>query len=135
MTSDETFLLSFGGMQPNCLNNTLNMKNSDENNELPTIRRSSYYDIEKFISLSETNKHNLCILSFNIKLLNSKFCELEAFVDALATIDFKFSAICLQESWLAETDDQSLIQLKGYNCISQGKSCSNKGGLVMYIDQ
>ena len=47
MTSDETFLLSFGGIQTNCLNNILNMKNSDENIELPTIRRSSYYDIEK----------------------------------------------------------------------------------------
>ena len=44
MTRDETFLLSFGGIQPNCLNNTLNMKNSDENNGLPTIRRTSYYD-------------------------------------------------------------------------------------------
>ena len=63
MTSDETFLLYFGGIQPNYLNNTLNMKNSYENIELPTIRRSSYYDTEKFISLAETNKHNLCILS------------------------------------------------------------------------
>ena len=137
MTSDETFLLSFGGIQTNCLNNILNMKNSHENIELPTIRRSSYYDIEKFIVLAETNKHNFCIfiISSNIQSLNAKFCELEAFVDELATIDFKFSVIFLQESWLAETDDQSLIQLKGYNCISQGKSCSTKCGLVMYIDQ
>ena len=135
MTSDETFLLSFGGIQPNCLNNTLNMNNSDENIELPTIRRSSYYDVEQFISLAETNKHNLCILIYNIQSLNSKFCELEAFVDELATIDFKFSVICLQESWLAETDDQSLIQLKGYDCVSQVKSCSNKDGLAMYIDK
>ena len=45
MTSDETVLLSFGGIQPHCLNNTLNTKTSDENIELPTIRRSSYYDI------------------------------------------------------------------------------------------
>ena len=107
-------MLSCGGigLQPNCLNNTLNMNNSDENIELPTIRRSSYYDIEKCISLAETNKHNLSNLSYNIQSLNSKFCELEAFVDELAMIDFKFSVICLQESWLAETDDQSLIQLK-----------------------
>ena len=69
MASDETLLLSFGGIQPNCLNNTLNMKNSDENIELPTIRRSSYYDIEKIISLAERNKHNLCILSSNIQSL------------------------------------------------------------------
>ena len=28
----------------------------------------------------------------------------------------------------------SLIQLTGYDCISQGKSCSSKGGLLIYID-
>ena len=33
--------------------------------------------------------------------LNSKFRELESlYVDELATIDFKFSVIFLQESWL-----------------------------------
>ena len=29
----------------------------------------------------------------------------------------------------------SLIQLTGYDCISQGKSCSSKGGLLIYIDK
>ena len=32
------------------------------------------------------------------------FCEQEAFVDELTTIDFKFSVIFMQESWSAETD-------------------------------
>ena len=94
-------MLSFGGILPICLNNTLNTNNSDENNDLPTIRRSSYYDIEQFISLAETNKHIFCILSDNMQSLNSKFRELESlYVDELATIAFKFSVICLQESWL-----------------------------------
>ena len=43
--------------------------------------------------------------------------------------------ICLQESWFSDTGDLSLIQLSGYDCISQGKSCSNKGRLITYIDQ
>ena len=43
--------------------------------------------------------------------------------------------ICVQESWLSENDNLSLIQLTGYNCISQGKSCSSKGGLLIYIDK
>ena len=29
----------------------------------------------------------------------------------------------------------SLIQLTGYNCISQGKGCSSKGGLLIYTDK
>ncbi len=44
-----------------------------------------------------------------------------------------FSAICVQESWLSEGDDTSLIQLEGYECILQGKSCSSKGGLIIYF--
>ena len=32
-------------------------------------------------------------------------------------------------------DDLSVIQLNGYECISQGKRCSNNGGLITYIDQ
>ena len=49
--------------------------------------------------------------------------------------NFKFSVICLQESGISEKYDSSLIQLNGYNCVSQSKSCSDKGGLVMYINQ
>ena len=42
--------------------------------------------------------------------------------------------ICLQETWLSENDDLSPFQIEGYNCVSQGKSCSNNGGLLLYID-
>ena len=31
-------------------------------------------------------------------------------------------------------DDMSIFQIDGYDSISQGKSCSNKGGLAIYID-
>ena len=34
----------------------------------------------------------------------------------------------------SENDYLSLIQLTGYDCISQGKTCSSKGGLLIYID-
>ena len=48
--------------------------------------------------------------------------------------NFKFNVICLQESWKTDNTGRSQIQLPGYNCIIQGKSCSEKGGLVIYID-
>ena len=47
---------------------------------------------------------------------------------------FKFSAICLQETWLTDNDDMCLFSLPGYECISQGKHCIGKGGLVIYVD-
>ncbi len=30
-------------------------------------------------------------------------------------------------------EDNSQLQLKGYECISQGKSCSSKAGLIIYL--
>ena len=56
------------------------------------------------------------------------------FVEDLRSINFKFSVICLQERWKADNDDFSQICLDGYDCITQGKKCSNKGGLLMYVD-
>ncbi len=44
-----------------------------------------------------------------------------------------FSVICIQESWLSEVDDISQIQLEGCKCITQVKSCSAKGGLIIYL--
>ena len=70
MTSDESFLLFSGGMELNCLNNILNTKNNNDDNELPIIRRSSYYDADMFSILAEQNKHNLSVLSSNIQSIN-----------------------------------------------------------------
>ena len=48
--------------------------------------------------------------------------------------NFKFSVICLQETWLSDNDYVCLFSLPGYECISQGKHCSGKDGLVIYVD-
>ena len=136
MVTDETFLQFTGGISNSCLNNSLSIGNAiDENNELPIIRRSSYYDFDTFSSLAKKQGKQLSILSSNIQSINAKFSELEAYVNDVSSSNFKFSIICLQESWLSENDDLSLIQLTGYDCISQGKSCSSKGGLLIYIDK
>ena len=74
------------------------------------------------------------ILSTNIQSINSKFSELELFIEYLDIIHFKFNVICMQETWKAEGDDFSQFMLPGYNCITQGKSSSSKGGLLIYID-
>ena len=46
MTSEESFLSFSGGLPLNCLINILNTKNNNDGNELPIIRRSSYYDAD-----------------------------------------------------------------------------------------
>ena len=44
--------------------------------------------------------------------------------------------ICIQETWLSETSDYSLVAIDGYSCIHQSKrsDCSNHGGLITYAD-
>ena len=74
------------------------------------------------------------IISSNIQFINVKFSELEAFIEELKTENVKFSVICVQASCISKNDDFSHIQLDGYNCITQGKASSKKGGLIIYVD-
>ena len=96
--------------------------------ELQTTRRSSYYDLDNLTRSRPTHK-GFSILSTNIP----KFNELEAFVEDLGKHNFKFSAICLQETWLSDNDDLCIFSLPGYDCLSQGKHCSDEGGLIIYV--
>ncbi len=75
------------------------------------------------------------ILSTNIQSTRAKFIELNIFVETLQELGFSFSAICVQERWLSVNEDNSQLQLKGYECISQGKSFSSKAGLIIYLDK
>ena len=133
VTSDEAFLSYLGGNQNNLSNVLSTNENNDENNEPQVIRCSSYYDIDKFTILANSNTNSFSILSSNIQSINAKFNEFEMFVEDLRSINLKFSAICLQETWKADNDDFSKFCLDGYDCIKQGKKCSNKGGLLIYV--
>ena len=119
VTSNEAFLSYLGGGQNNLRNVLSTNKNNDENNEPQVIQCSSYYDIDKFTILANSNTNSFSILSSNIQSINAKFNELEIFVDDLRSINFLFSVICLQETWKADTDDFSQFCLDGYDCITQ----------------
>ena len=54
-------------------------------------------------------------------------------IESLRNFNFEFAAICLQETWLDQNADLSLLQLTNYQCISQGKHCSQHGGLIIYL--
>ena len=133
MTLDETFLSYLGGSNNNDLINILDTNRID-NYEPQLIRRSSYYDSDKFTELTQTIKSCFSVLSTNIQSINSKFNELEAVIEKLSSNSFKFNVICLQETWTSENDDLSQFSVHGYNCIAQGKTCSKNGGLIVYVD-
>ena len=73
-------------------------------------RRLSYYDFDQFSKLAKEKK-TLSILSTNIQSVNAKCSELEAFIEELNTVNFKFSIICLQETWIDESEDISQFHL------------------------
>ena len=111
------------GIRNNDLNNILHI-NEFDSVELQTTRRSSYYDLDNFDKLTSSTHKCFSILSTNIQSINAKCNELEAFVEDLGKHNFKFSVICLQETWLSDNDDLCLFSLPGYDCLSQGRHCS-----------
>ena len=136
MELDDIVLQNYGGIDNNSLQSKLqlNLENND-NEDIQVIRHSPYYDTEKAIDYLNSKKGCFTILSSNINSIHSKFNEIETFIELLKIQNFQFSAICFQECWLSEADDISHIQLDGYKCIYQGKSCSNKGGLIIYLHE
>ena len=84
--------------------------------------------------LTELNNGCFSILSSNVESINAKMNEIEAFVEELSQMHFKFSLICFQKCWLSDNDEKSHLQIDGYDCITQGKTCGNKCGLVRYIN-
>ncbi len=135
MVTDEEFLQSQGGVLVNSLNSKLNTEDNqnDENDQIQIIKHSPYFDNQKFNSLIKTKNKCFSICSSNIQCLNANYDELNIFINDLRTQKFQFNLICLQESWLSENDATDHLKLDNYQLIPQGKSCSSKGGLVIYL--
>ena len=107
--------------------------NEANENDIQPIIHSPYYDMDELKLLTEQNNRCFSILCSNVESSNAKMNEIEAFVEELK-MHFKFSLICFQECWLSDNDDQSHLQIDDHGFITQGKTCGNKGGLVMYIN-
>ena len=72
------------------------------------------------------------VLKLNCQSLNAKIDEIIIKLDTLRTFLCEISALCLQETWLKDDYDTSLLQIDGYTLISQGKICSSHAGLAIY---
>ena len=97
MYFDEIFLSYLGGTETNCLSDILDMHNH-ELNELQIIRRSSYYAYDKFNEFAKQNKDRFNSLTTNLQSINSKFSDLELFVEYLDSIHIKFNVVCTQDT-------------------------------------
>ncbi|MGB1899487.1 MAG: reverse transcriptase family protein, partial [Candidatus Kariarchaeum pelagius] len=115
-------------------NSLVNILNPDQENisDDNFYKHSHYYDSENFMNILK-NKKKFNIISTNIESINSKYNELNLFLDELHEQNCDLSALCLQECWLKDEYETEHLQLNGYKKIVQGSSVSSKGGLVIYL--
>ena len=94
----------------NSLVHLLDSNDTDDNNEVPIVKHSAYYDENDFSSML-SNKAGLTILSGNIQsIFKAKFDELETFINRVNTSN-PISLICLQECWLDEKNIESIAMV------------------------
>ena len=90
MDDDESFIHFQGGTNRNSLFNILQLDETlDE--DIQPIRHSPYYDLDNFKLLPERHNTRFNILITNIESINAKHSEIEAFMEELNLINFKFS--------------------------------------------
>jgi hypothetical protein len=132
---NESILNNYGGFPANSLIDVIKSNESagDETGEIEIIRHSPYYLLDQISDISEGLTNCFTVLSLNIQSIRAKMDSLAIFISALKEFQFEFSAICIQETWLHDDLDLSLLQLKHYQCISQGYRCSSHGGLMVYL--
>jgi uncharacterized protein YifN (PemK superfamily) len=114
--------------------NIVNEQSDDIEDEAPNVlQHSLYYDTDGLTDMLSRLPNTFKILSLNVQSINAKFHELQAYVEGVCNSNF--SAVCIQETWLSDESDVSLLQLNGYNLISKGKSSSLHGGVAIYLKE
>ena len=142
MINDLEVLEQFGGVETNSLCHLLNNHIDNNNNainddhvaeESGVIRHSSYHDDTSLSNLFQCKGNVFSILSLNSQSLNAKFDQINIKLQELTGNGNAFSALCLQETWLFDDSDTSMLNINGYTLIFQGKICSTHGGLAIYL--
>ena len=110
--------------------------NEMDHEEAPSLyRHSPYYDDNSLINTIKEKQNVFKILSLNVQSLQAKFEEFKIYLENLHNSYCNFDAICLQETWLTEKDNSSLLTLEGYNLITRHTSCSAHGGVSIYLNE
>ena len=115
------------------LDKLLNENSQEDINEPPLFENSNYYNRDSFFNLLQFKNNNLNLITLNCQSLNSKFEELQIFIETQNSSSSIIHVICLQETWLSSDCDLSSLQIQGYHLVHSGKSCSLHGGVGIYI--
>lgn len=132
--NEEEVLKHFGGMTLNNLRNVI-LDLDDIETTIESVSHSPYLDCPVLGGYLQKFKNDFSVLSLNIQCLSAKYNHLCAFLKDLDDHNFRFSAICLQETWLRKTDNTTLFDMPGYQSVHLNASCSTHGGLVIYVSE
>ena len=129
----DEILRNYGGA---CTNDLISILGSDSAsaNDISTLTYSPYIPTDALVENLRNQQDKFTVFSINAQSINSKFSKISVLLSDLATqLNFRFSAICIQETWVDEKDDVSILQIPGYKLIRQGLISSKHGGLFIYL--
>jgi len=108
-------------------------ENSENSDEAHILKHSPFYDETEFINLLRSDS-GLCILDMNIANAFTKFDEFESFIQRV-NMENPISIICLNECWLTEIRDGSILNLTNYKMFNQVGKCPGHShcGLIIYV--
>ena len=112
-----------------CQNDNLD-KSTDE---FDLIKHSPYYPDGNIPKGGSINTGILNILSLNCASINAKIDEIKIKLQEINNNGTEIHALCMQETWLSDDSDTSLLQIDDFNLIPQGKICSAHAGLLIVI--
>ena len=107
----------------------------DSEHEITTFCDSRYLSLCDIKSLFQNNETDFLIMTLNTQSICAKFNNMFPIISSLSASGYFFGAICLQETWLTDGADLSLLQLPGYQIIHQGYKCTKHGGLIIYLNE
>ena len=114
------------------INENSNLRMTED--ESPTLLvKSPYYTNDEFVNVLKDKTGSFSLISLNTQSLNAKFTQLKTYIEFYKQNDLTINAFCLQETWLSDDSDTSLLQLEDYNLITKGKACSAHGGVGIYL--
>ena len=115
------------------LTHLLDRNDNDDNEETPVLQHSPYYSDNQFIDIISKDT-GLSILDMNICNAFTKFDELEIFIQRV-NVGNPVSIICLNECWLSDQSDVSILHLPNYNMFYQVGKCPGHShcGLITYV--
>jgi hypothetical protein len=109
--TNENMLINHGGLANNNLDIVIQEYVSDEQEGQTPPTSCSYYSHDDLLKSSKEDKGNntFSLFSLNCQSIHAKFDSLLLLVSEFRVSDFEFGAICLQESWLPEDADLSML--------------------------